>query len=257
MLNLEKIECECTSASTNAENMGGGDDTRLGMSMYVTFLASNELLDKLDSKLRPALYERAANDSQEDLTGHLPQPKFKGLESIKWPYVGEGYQAIIHAALDANEDRVIEDCKVDKILFSPKADGAVAFKLRLYFHPGLDEVGPLAALEKHHITLSLEPPAVNQVDAVEPEEESPQQDLLAQNDESPTAEHDAEVDVLYPRAVAAVRSTGNPTLSAIQTELKIGPNHAALLLARMESEGVIEQDEESGEYIVVAEDDAA
>lgn len=253
MFEIQKIEVTCTSASTNSENQGSGGDTKLGMSMYVEFLGNNEMLDKFDPKLRPSLYESAGNGQQQDLTGHLPTLKFKLDKPICWPYVGLGYGALLHTEFDVNEPFIIEDCKVDKFQFSLKDDAVVGFKFRIYFHPGLEDVGPLCALEKHKVTLTLTPPDV--VDQPEPEEqseESPQGDLLADADDE-----SSEVDVMYPRAVASVRATGNPTASSLQNELRIGFVHAAKLLARMEEEGVIHKDEEAGEYVVVAAEAAA
>ncbi len=98
--------------------------------------------------------------------------------------------------------------------------------------------------------MTLTPPSV--VDAPEEEytaqEESPQADLL-----DAASSEDAQFDILYDRAVAAVRTTENPTASGLQLELRIEFNHAALLLARMEDEGVIENDQETGEYVVAVE----
>ena len=250
MFELSEAVVNCTSASTNSEKQGD-DETRLGMSLYFEFQGSNEFLDRFDPKLRPALYERAANDAQEDLTGHLPKRKFALASPLEWPYVGLGYSAIIHADLDFSDSIEIEDCKVDKFKFTIKDEGATGFKFRVYFHPDLDQVGPLCALEKHELTLSLTPPAVQPVSDSAKKEESPQQDLLASNDDD-----DKPVDVLYDKAVAAVRATANPTPSALQTELKISFNDAAVYLSRMADEGVIEKDEATGEY-VVAESDAA
>ncbi len=259
MFALEKVEVKCTSASTNSENQGQSEDTRLGLSLYVEYQGSNEFLDMFDAKLRPALYERAANDSQEDLTGHLPTPKFKLEKPIAWPLVCLGYTAIIHPEFSVNDEIEIEDCKVDKFHFTMQNDGVVGFKFRIYLHPDLDIVGPLAALEKHELQLSLIPPKV--VPSAESEtvdEESPQRDMLDEEDDSDPMQR--EVDVLYPRAVAAVRATGNPSATALQLELKTDFNHAALLLSRMFDEGVIENDPETGEYVVCeeqAEEDAA
>lgn len=244
MFEMNSVAVRCTSVSTNSENQGNSGETKLGMSIYVEFLASNEELDKFDAALRPAFYKAAANGQQEDLTGHLPLPKFKLAKPICWPYVGAGYGATIHPEFDVNEPFEIEDVKVDKFQFAINDEGIVGYKFRLYFHPHLDDVGPLCALERHEIKLTLTPPAVSQ-SVQEPEEQSPQDELFGDNGES-----SAETDVLYKRACAAVIATGNPTASALQTELKIGFNHAAQLLAQMEADGVIFKDDDSGEWVV-------
>jgi hypothetical protein len=247
MFDMNQLECHVNSVSTNSENMGAGGETKLGMSIYVEFLGTNELLDKFDTKLRPALYEKAANDAQEDLTNHLPALKFKLSKPLCWPYVGSGYTAGIQTVLDLAEAINLEDCKVDKFQFAVQDEGRVGYKLRLYVHPTLEQVGPLCALEKHDIKLTLTPPKISeQQPPAESEEPSAQGDLL---DTAPPETGD---DVLYPRAVAALRATGNPTASALQAELKIGFNHAAQLLSRMFDDGIIAKNDD-GEYFVVAE----
>ena len=251
MYSIDRTECRATSVSTNSENQGNSGETKLGLSIYVEYRASNEELDKFDSKLRPALYEGAANDAQQDFTGHLPNPKFKLAKPICWPYVGSGYSAVIHPQFDINDEIQIDDVKLDKFQFTIEDEGIVVIKHRIYLHPTLEQVGPLCALEKHDLILSLIPPKV-QPRSDEPGEESPQQDLLASNDEA-----DKPVDVLYDKAVAAVRATANPTPSALQTELKISFNEAAVYLSRMADEGVIEKDEATGECLVVESDAAA
>lgn len=246
MFELSQTVCKCTSVSTNAENMGNSGETKLGMSIYVEFLASNEMLDKFDPKLRPALYERAANDSQEDLTGHLPTPKFKLAKPIAWPYIGAGYGVAIHPEFEINEPFDIEDVKVDKIQFTIQDEGVCSYKMRLYLHPDLEQVGPLCALEKHEIKLTLVPPKVSET-APQQEEESPQRDMLSDEPEKPQS-------ALYTRAAAAVRATNNPTVSALQTEFKISLNEALELLMELEENGVIEKD--GDEYVLCEEVDA-
>jgi DNA translocase FtsK/SpoIIIE-like protein len=245
MFSLEEVVCKCTSASTNSENQGD-EETRLGMSLYFEFQGSNEFLDRFDPKLRPSLYEGAANDAQQDFTGHLPKRKFALASPLEWPYVGLGYSATIHADLEFSDAIEIEDCKVDKFKFTINDEGATGFKFRVYFHPDLDLVGPLCALEKHELTLSLTPPDVQPVPESQKAEESPQGDLLADD-----IDGSAETLAIYNKAIAVVRATGNPTTSALQTELKISFNDAAVILSRLLDDGVIEKGDRDGEYVVV------
>lgn len=273
MFELQRTEVKCTSTSTNSENMGGGDETRLGISLYIEFQGSNEYLDQFDPKLRPALYERAGDDAQEDLTGHLPALKFKLDKPLHWPYIGQGYTAVIHPEFDVNEELQLKDCKLDKFQFALHGDGVVGYKFRVYANPNLDDVGPLCALEKHTLQLSLIPPSVAPVDerVDEQAEPSPQADLLdaPAQEAAPAVEdkprkakakpvlltdEEREIDVLYPRALAAVRATGNPSANALQLELKTTFNHALRLLARMADEGVIV--ERAGEYVLAEEAEA-
>ncbi len=249
MYSLNKTECTITSVSTNPENMGSGGETRTGMSIYFEYLSSNEALDMFDPKLRPALYESAAQGQQDDLTGFMPMPKFKLEKPLCWPYKGAGYSAEIHPDLDLGEALTIRDVQLDKFQFSIQDEGRVGFKARMYLHPATELIGPLCELAKHTVQLTLVPPAVQPSNA-EPEEESPQGDLLD------SANDCGEIDVLYPKAVAAVRATKNPDVNALQLELKTDFNHAATLLARMLDDGVIEV-AATGGYVVVEEDAAA
>lgn len=252
MFELEKMQVKCTSASTNSENMGKSDNTRLGMSMYFEFQGSNELLNMFDTRLRTAMYERAADDQQDDITGHLPALKFKGIkEPLKWPYIGSGYKGVVHAELEFSETLEMEDCKLDNFTLMFRDDAVVGYKLRAYFHPKLEEVGKFAAMEKHEVTLSLTPPKASESSASQPAEESPQGDML---NDAPLPQD--EVEILYPRAVAAVRATGNPTTSALKAELGIEFNQAAVMLSRMADEGVIAKGDD-GEYHIVEAEDAA
>lgn len=50
---------------------------------------------------------------------------------------------------------------------------------------------------------------------------------------------DGEVDALYSDAVAFVRESNRPAISAVQTKFKIAFNRAARLIERMETEGVV------------------
>lgn len=56
----------------------------------------------------------------------------------------------------------------------------------------------------------------------------------------------SEGDPFYPQAVAFVKSSGRVTISAIQREMRIGYNHAARIMERMESEGVVTPANQSG-----------
>lgn len=163
MFELSAQEVRCTSASTNSENKGKSDDTRLGMSLYFEFNGPNDLLDKINPKLRLALYEAASDGKQKDMTGHTPSLKFEKFPALAWPYFGSGYEATIHADLEFSQSFELEDCKVDKFTLTPKDGGVVGYKFRVYFHPGLDDVGKLAAMEKHNVTLTLTPPAAGEV----------------------------------------------------------------------------------------------
>jgi hypothetical protein len=161
MFELDSAEVKCISASTNAENKGKSEDTRLGMSLYFEFLATNDFLDKFDPKLRQALYNKAAGGKQEDLTGHTPERKFP-ITKIEWPYTGDGYEATIHAELNFGKELELQECKVDKFTFTFRDGAAVGYKFRIYCHPELDDVGKLAAMEKHTVRLTLTPPAVGE-----------------------------------------------------------------------------------------------
>jgi len=162
MFELDQQEVRCTSASTNSENKGKSEDTRLGMSLYFEFTGPNDLLDKLDPKLRPALYTRAAEGKQEDMTEHMPDLKFEKFPPLAWPYLGSGYEATIHSELEFSQTFELDDCKVDKITLTPRDGGVCGYKFRIYFHPELGDVGKLAAMEKHAVTLTLMPPGIGE-----------------------------------------------------------------------------------------------
>lgn len=257
MFEPSKIEVRCVSASTNSENQGQSEDTRLGMSMYFEFQAANEMLDKFDPRLRTALYEPAIS-GQTDLTGHLPKLKFSFEKPLCWPYVGLGYNAVIHPEFDVNDEFEIEDCKIDKFQFSLKEDGVVGIKFRVYFHPDLDAVGPLCALEKHTVTLSLTPPDVVPVDD-EPDA-SPQDELFGEaldvelvhevpDDDAPI---DPEADdPTYREAVQLVLAQKAPRADHLRRRLKITLSLAEEYLDRMEQEGIVSAADHSGQRVVV------
>lgn len=255
MYEMNEVECRASSVSNNTENMGAGGETRTGISIYVEYQASNEVLDQFDAKLRPALYESAAS-GQEDMTGYLPQPKFKFDKPLAWPYEGAGWSAVIHSGLDASEDLALKDVKVDKFSFAIGEEGVVGIKHRLYVHPSSHEqAGRLLALEKHDITLSLSPPPVQEFAAGATANDDPTSDMFEAAGDDDGAEDTPTHSVLYHRAVAAVRATGNPTTSALQQELKIDFNEALALLMEMEQHGVIRAAD--GEYEVLPEREAA
>lgn len=248
MFEVSEVDCRVTSVSTNPENMGNSDETKLGMSIYVEYLASNDELDKFDPELRPALYKPAIS-GQEDLTGHLPSPRFKFDKPLCWPLKSPGYRAVVPADLDFSEEMVLQDVQVDKFQFSIQDEGRVGIKFRMYLHPNTEQVGPLCELQKHDITLSLIAPKVSETGGA-PAEESPQGDLLADDDEkAPAPQKPGKVDVLYDAAVARVLAGCEP--SALHIELKLGPVEAAEYLLRMEADGVIAK--EGDEYFVVVQ----
>lgn len=262
MFEPSKIEVRCVSASTNSENQGQSEDTRLGMSMYFEFQAANEMLDKFDPRLRTALYEPAIS-GQTDLTGHLPKLKFSFEKPLCWPYVGLGYNAVIHPEFDVNDGFEIEDCKVDKFQFSLKEDGVVGIKFRIYFHPDLDAVGPLCALEKHTVTLSLFAPEVAPVpehDEPEPQAEMFSGDEAECDDQAGEIDKDAaqaglaalaDDDTTYAEAVMLVQAQKAPRADYIRRKLKITASLAEEYLQRMEDEGIVTAADHSGQRTVI------
>jgi recombination associated protein RdgC len=68
---------------------------------------------------------------------------------------------------------------------------------------------------------------------------------------------DASTDPLYAEACTVVRTTGRPSISLIQRDLRIGYNRAARLLERMEDEGLVSAMRGDGTREVLAQNDVA
>lgn len=75
-------------------------------------------------------------------------------------------------------------------------------------------------------------------------------DMVTDKDADDMAADELAVDPLYDQAVDYVIAENNPTISALQRELKIGYNRAARLLEKMEEAGIVSAEDESGLRIV-------
>lgn len=67
-------------------------------------------------------------------------------------------------------------------------------------------------------------------------------------------QHDPDSDPEYQSAVAIVKSSGRASISRVQRHLRIGYNRAALLIERMEKEGVVSAQNSNGERTVLNDD---
>lgn len=265
MFKNEKITVKCVATSKNTENLGGGGDTRMGVSMFFEWNTKNVALDMLSTKLRPSFYERAANDSQEDIEDFLPSPKFQQEKPFHFPFIGQGYKLLLHKELSFSKEYAIGDCKIEDFYILFKADGVVTIKWRTYAYPDEVDAGSLLALEKHDVVISLIPPASDYI-APEPVKKGKgkkaaqaandgQGDLVtaAALGEMKEAVSDAPVDPMYIKAVASVRATKNPNTQALMTELRLSINDAARYIMRMQEEGIIRLEDDC--YVVVEEEE--
>lgn len=254
MFELDHVTVKCTATSKNTENLGGGGGkTRMGVSMFFEWNTKNEALDMLNEKLRPSFYERAANDAQEDLTGHLPSPKFPQEKPFPWPYVGQGFTFHAHKELSFSKDYEIGDCKIEDFSILFKADGVVTIKWRTYCYPTEADSGSLLAMEKHDVVISLIAPAS---DYVAPAPIKKQKKGDKKNKEAPAANEsqgelivDEVFEALYTKGVAEMRTTKNPNSQALMMALHCTVNDAARIIMRAEQEGVIKLEDEC--YVVV------
>jgi S-DNA-T family DNA segregation ATPase FtsK/SpoIIIE len=75
--------------------------------------------------------------------------------------------------------------------------------------------------------------------------------VMAQDTSSDEGEGDGSDNDLYKKAVAIVRRDKKPSISYVQRQLRIGYNRAAILIEKMEAEGVVSAPNISGKREVL------
>jgi hypothetical protein len=250
MFELQKQKVRFKSMNTRTEKHGEEDEP--ATDLYFSVTIDNAALDMFQPDLKSSLYKQNAAPQGaliEDLRSlRLPDLKMP----LVWKYKGIGYKSIFHYGMNNDKEVNLFDNEVLDFKFDCKDGGSVLIDFRIIAHPEKEEVAEFYDLMGSEIELTLIAPTPDEV-----QKATPQTDMLdegnseSDDDDSATAG----TSVLYPRAVASVRSTKNPTVSALQTEFKITMNEALELLMEMEEHGVIEKD--GDEYVVIDEDAAA
>ncbi len=249
MFDLKNQKCRLSSVNPRAELHG--DDTKLAIDLKFAMTTGNDVLNAFDKSLKSALYKKGqSNVPQQELleaASDMPVLKFPNLGPVSWDYEGVGYTLTVHYGIDGKSDIVLGSVTVDNFKFDCKEGGSVATGYRVIAHPAENQLGKLCSMIQHDVDITLTPPSAEQQEA---DVSAPTEKKSKKTKPEPAGE----ADVLYPRAVASVRATGNPDVSALQTEFRVGIAIAAAWISRMADEGVIVYNDETETYDVVADE---
>lgn len=248
MFELQKQKVRLKTMNTRTEKHGEDDEP--ATDLYFSVTIDNSALDMFQGDLKSSFYKQSTAPQGaliEDLRAlRLPDLKMP----LTWKYEGVGYKTIFHYGMNSDKEIKLFDNEVLDFKFEFKDGGSVKIDWRIIAHPEKEEVAEFYDLMGSEIELTLIAPTPEEIQKLK---ESPQKDLIADDDEEDEEKSDKPKSALYHRAVAAVKATKNPTDSALQTEFKISLNEALQLLMEMEESGVIEKD--GDEYVLV--DDTA
>lgn len=109
-----------------------GDDEVSAVSLGLTIVGPNTLLDLLQPGVRTMLYMPVPD--QEDLPGVEPATpllRAKGVECLHLSACFEGWTMNIDAGIDVDEPIVLGGCKVDKWVVFPREGGSIDLTFRV------------------------------------------------------------------------------------------------------------------------------
>lgn len=109
-----------------------GDDEVSAVSLGLTIVGPNTLLDSLQPGVRTMLY--APVPDQDELPGVEPSTpllRAKGVECLHLAACFEGWTMQIDRGIDANDPIVLGGCKVDKWVVFPREGGSIDLTFRV------------------------------------------------------------------------------------------------------------------------------
>lgn len=109
-----------------------GDDEVSAVSLGLTIVGPNTLLDSLQPGVRTMLY--APHPDQDELPGVEPSTtllRAKGVECLHLSACFEGWTMTIDAGIDVDEPIVLGGCKVDKWVVFPREGGSIDMTFRV------------------------------------------------------------------------------------------------------------------------------
>lgn len=164
---------KCRLSSVNVRSEKHGPELVPAVDLRITLDSSNRILDLFDPELRPAFYERSAeDDDQSSIDGieevsDLPSLKFSKLDGpIKWACAGTGYTLTVDFGLGGDSNLVFYGCDVNNFAFVLKEGGTVEATFRVQVsNPDEGNIGKLATLVQHEVHITLDPPVVDEEDS--------------------------------------------------------------------------------------------
>lgn len=139
-----------------------GDDDVSAISMGLTIIGPNTLLDALSPNLRDALYT-AKPGEEEQLPGmpvHTPLRRTKDIESLALAFKFEGWTLHIDYGIEGDTDpMVLGGCKIDKFKLVTMEGGSIELSFRVGTND-LDtrEAGILFGEMGHDLTITIAAP---------------------------------------------------------------------------------------------------
>jgi hypothetical protein len=221
---------------------------------YLTLEAkvSNTVFDQFDPKLRPSLFQKAADNTQEELIdGHLPELKFPMLGPLTYGWEGAGYKSTIEYGATGN-DIVLPMSNLDNFRFELADGGTVTMKFRIVCKTDALNNGRLIDMQQQEITLSLEPPSAEEQLKQQQDAEKAGGGKSSGDDNTGDLNLEGDgADPLYEQAKKLVADSGKASISFVQKELRIGYNRAARLIEEMEKAGVVSAMDAEGKRTVL------
>jgi hypothetical protein len=146
---------------TNRTEKHGEDDVP-AVSLGLSITDANTILDRLDPKLRHALY-RAADEAQgelPDVEGSTPVLRCNSIDRVELPTKLEGWTLELDEGIDGDEKPMtFGGCKLDKFKAEPKQGGSVVLSFRVGTSDvDADRLGKLAVHNKQSVWIKLHAP---------------------------------------------------------------------------------------------------
>lgn len=164
MFSLSEQKAKLANLNIRAEIHG--EDFHTAVDLKFEMKVSNDVLSEFHPDLKSSLYKKAdENSGQPELIedpGHLPSLKFPLLAPIKWNYEGAGYAAVLHYGVSGKDNIVMIDTEIDSFKFDCQDGGTVAVSFRVIAHPDAVSVGRLSEMIQTEVSLSLEPPSMEE-----------------------------------------------------------------------------------------------
>lgn len=165
MFNLNNQRAKLSSVNPRAELHG--EDPKTAVDIKFVVVMENTVLDSFDKHLRPALFEFAHDDYEEDLADqgtdrgddYRPVLRFPSLGKFPWDYKGAGYRLIIAQGFSGDEDLILIKTEIDKFKLQLKQGGSCEVEFRVIAHPNQADMGALCELIQHDVDITLEPPS--------------------------------------------------------------------------------------------------
>jgi hypothetical protein len=161
MFELHQQRVKLSSVNPRAEIHG--DKKKPACDLKFEYAAENEILMDFDPRLLVSLYKTP--EDQEDLIepGRLSQLCFPKMGAFKWDITGKGYTIDIEYGIGGPSNIALGGVDIDGFKLVPQNGGTVIVVFRAVVHPDEVAFGKLCSLVQQDITLTLTPPAPENV----------------------------------------------------------------------------------------------